>query len=59
MKLELQLNYRKILLKHQLNTSWREALKPRIYGINHITSRLVESAEAKEGWLGSHGQQLK
>ena len=27
-KLELQLNYRKIILNKQMNTGWREAFKP-------------------------------
>ena len=52
-KLEIQLNPRKIILNNQLNTSWREALKPQTDGRSEFTmTRLVGSADVGEraGW---------
>ena len=42
----ITINYRKIILNNQLNTSYREALFLRTYRRNHVTTmRLVGSVE--------------
>ena len=35
MKLELQINYRTIILNNQVKTSWKKVLYPRIYRRSH------------------------